>query len=103
MLEDTVPNDRGQGSEAGDAGADDGYVRLEGGPDTKVDTSPYRKDMFSNRQFPVGRQASLALDCSSGSKRANEMNDILTGDVCLSNVGDYNDPNDTDDNHAVCE
>ena len=41
MLENAVAEDCEQGSEAGDAGADDGYVGLESGPDAEVDTFPF--------------------------------------------------------------
>lgn len=40
MLEASISNDRNQGSETGDAGADDRYVWFQGGPDPEVDASP---------------------------------------------------------------
>ena len=41
MLEGAVLENRHQGSEAGDACADDGYVRLEGRPNAEVNTFPF--------------------------------------------------------------
>lgn len=41
MLEDAVAEDGHQGSEAGDACTDDGYVGLESRPDAEIDTFPF--------------------------------------------------------------
>ena len=43
MLEDTVSENGDQGSEAGNAGTDDGYIRLESRPDTEIDAFPFTK------------------------------------------------------------
>ena len=40
MLEDAFAEDGDEGAEARDTGADNGDVRLEGGPDAEVDGSP---------------------------------------------------------------
>ena len=43
VLEDTVSENGDQGSEAGNAGTDDGYIRLESRPDTEIDAFPFTK------------------------------------------------------------
>ena len=40
MLEDVSSENGDQGSEARDAGADDGDIGFDGSPDTEIDTAP---------------------------------------------------------------
>lgn len=49
MLEDAISEDCEKGSETGDTGADDGYVRLESGPNTEVDAFPFTSDVVSKQ------------------------------------------------------
>ena len=76
---EALPGDADEGAERGDAGADDGHVGFEGGPDACVDVVPCR--------------GFVRVGAKNGKKKDDGM---ITCDVFLLEPGENDDPDDAD-------